>query len=102
MAGTLILPMVAFAQFQPGNYPSSNGGLNIVGLVDIIFNILWPIAVAFFIIMFVLAAFQFAAARGEPETVGKARQSVIWGAVGVVVALLAWSIPFILRTQLGV
>ena len=96
----LALPMLVLA-FNPGPLPNPAPGLNINELVDVVFNILWPIAVAFFIIMFVLAAFIFISGQGEPAKIQQARQAVIWGVVGVVVALLAWSIPFIVRNQLA-
>jgi len=94
------LPAVILA-FDPGPIPNAAPGLNINSLVDIVFSILWPVAVAFFIVMFVIAAFQFFTAQGDPEKVKSARNFVIWGVVGVVVALLAWSIPFIVRNTLG-
>ena len=96
----LTLPAVMLA-FDPGTVPNAAPGLTINTLVDIIFSILWPVAVAFFIIMFVIAAFQFFTAQGDPGKVGSARQFVIWGIVGVVIALLAWSIPFIVRNTIG-
>lgn len=96
----LSLPAVILA-FTPGGIPNAAPGLDINALVDILFSILWPIAVAFFIVMFVIAAFQFFTAQGDPEKVKSARNFVIWGIVGVVVALLAWSIPFIIRNTLG-
>jgi len=95
----LALPIAVFA-FNPGPPPNTVPGLTINTVIDAIFSILWPVAVAFFIIMFVYAGFLFATAQGEPEGVAKARRAVIWGAVGVVVALLAWSIVFIVRNLL--
>lgn len=87
--------------FNPGDVPNAAPGLTVNTMVDLIFSILWPVAVAFFIIMFVIAAFYFFTAQGDPEGVKRARDFVIWGVVGVVVALLAWSIPFIIRNTLG-
>ncbi len=97
----LLLPSVILA-FNPGNQPNALPNLNVNTLIDVLFSILWPIAIAFFIVMFILAAFKFATAQGNPEEVATARRFLIWGIVGVVVALLAFSIPFILRNQLGV
>jgi len=94
----LALPLVSMA-FAPGNIPNVVN-LSVEGLVDIIFKILWPIIVAFAIIMFILAAFQFFNAQGDPDKVAGARNFVIWGVVGMVVALLAFSIPFIVRNTL--
>ena len=96
----LALPSVMLA-FAPGNTPNAVQTLDINTLVDISFGILWPTEVAFFIVMFVLAAFQFFTAQGNADKVKDARNFVIWGIVGVVVALLAWSIPFIVRNTIG-
>ena len=96
----MALPAVMLA-FNPGPIPNAAPGLSINDLVDVVFAILWPIAVAFFIVMFVIAAFRFFTAQGKAEDVAAARQFVIWGIVGVVVALIAWSIPFIVRNTLS-
>jgi|SRR3989344_190432 len=96
----LTLPVVMLA-FDPGPIPNAAPTLNINQIIDIIFSIIWPVAVAFFIIMFVLAAFAFFNAKGDATAVAGARNFVIWGVVGVVVALIAWSIPFIVRNTLG-
>ena len=95
----LATPVVMLA-FNPGPQPNTVTGLSIGDLIDIVFSILWPIAIAFFIVMFVLAGFQFLTARGNPEQVAQARQFVIWGLVGVAVALLAWSIPFVIKNMI--
>lgn len=92
----LLLPALVLA-FIPGPIPNPVSGLSVNQLVDVIFSILWPVAVAFFIIMFVIAGFLFATAQGDPEKVKQARQAVIWGVVGVLVALLAWSIVVVIR-----
>src|SRR3989344_8247281 len=85
----LSLPVVILA-FTPGPVPNAVTSIDILDIIDIIFSILWPITVAFFIIMFVLASYLFATAR-DPEKVKQARNAVIWGIVGVFVALIAFS-----------
>ncbi len=100
LAVLLIIPTLIFAQpvpTLPGTYTGS-----IWGLIQIVLDILWKIAVAFFIIMFILAGFMFATAQGDAEKVKTARGAVIWGAVGIVVALLAFSIVQILKVTIGV
>ena len=96
----LILPTLALA-FDPGPSPGAFGG-DFNGLIQILLDILWPVAVAFFIVMFVIAGFLFATARGEPEQVKKARDAVIYGIVGVVVALIAFSIVTVIKNRVGV
>ena len=87
--------------FDPGPVPPSTATVDINSLIQIILDILWPIAVAFFIVMFVLAGFLFATAQGEPEKLGQARNAVIYGMVGVLVAVLAFAIVAIVRNQTG-
>lgn len=101
-AATILLstPALMFA-FNPGGIPNAAPGLTVNSLVDLIFSILWPVAVAFFIIMFILAAFTFFTAHGDETKLATARYEVIWGTVGVLVALLAFSIPFIVRNTIG-
>ena len=101
LTALMVLPSLALA-FTPGNIPSSTSSLNINGLIDVVLNILWPIAVAFFIVMFVLAGFLFATAQGEPDKLGQARSAVIYGLVGVVVAVLAFSVVTIVRQQVSI
>ena len=96
----LSAPALMFA-FNSGGIPNAAPGLTVNSLIDVVFSILWPVAVAFFVIMFVLAGFTFFTARGDDTAVAKARMEVIWGTVGVLVALLAFSIPFIVRNTIG-
>ncbi len=100
VAVVLALPVFALA-FNPGAIPNSVPGLTIGALVDIVFSIVWPVVVAFSIIMFILAGFMFMTAQGDAEKINTARSSVIWGAVGIAVALIAFSIPFIVRNTIG-
>ncbi len=96
----LAMPLASLA-FTPGNVPNANPSLNIGTLIDLLFSIIWPVVVAFAIIMFILAALQFFTAQGDPDKVAGARNFVLWGVVGMVVALLAFSIPFIVRNTIG-
>ena len=97
----LAMPLVSLAGFNPGAVPSSlNYNLN--QLIDLIFSIVWPLFLAAAVIMFVVAALKFFAAQGDPGETNTARMFVIWGVVGMVVALLAWSIPLIMRNVVGV
>ena len=96
----LALPVVAFA-FNPGGVPNAVPSLSVNQLIDIVFSIVWPVVVAFSIVMLILAAFTFMTAHGEDGKLAQARSEVIWGAVGMGVALLAFSIPFVVRNTLG-
>lgn len=96
----LLLPIVAVAAgFDAGNRPPTNVAANnatILAIITNTFNLLWLIFVAFAIVMFLVAGFQFLAAQGEPDGVKKAQKSVLWGAIGVALGILAFLIPFII------
>ena len=96
----LALPLMGLA-FNPGDQPNQVPGLNVSALIDVIFSIIWPIVVAFAIIMFLMAAFMFFSSQGDPEKVTMARNATVWGIVGMTVALIAFSIPSIVRTTIG-
>lgn len=99
---TLILSMpTIILAFNPGGTPNSAPGLEINTVIDLLFGILWPISVAFFVVMFIFASFRFASSQGNPEQLSIAKSFLIWGIVGVIISVLSWSIPFIVRNTIG-
>ena len=102
-AALLALPLIGLA-FTAGPSPIVDAGappLSIEDLIQKIFDFVWPILVAFVIIMFIVSAFLFITAQGDPAKIGQGRQAIIWGVVGIVVLILAYSILFIVKGQLG-
>jgi len=93
------LPLVAMG-FNPGATPNSVN-LSIQQIIDIVLNFIWPIFAGFAVIMFLVAGFLFLTSQGDPGRVATARLAVLWGVVGVVVGLVAFSIPLIVRITLG-
>lgn len=93
----LALPLITLG-FDTGEVPTPIMDLSISGLIDVVFGIIWPIFIAFSIVMFIIAAFLFFTAQGDPDKVAQARQFVIWGVVGIVVAVIAFSIPFVIKS----
>ena|SRR5581483_36644 len=96
----LAAPALALA-FNAGGEPNQVSGINIPTLIDILFTIVWPIVVAFAVISFIVAAILFMSSQGDAAKVQQARGAIIWGVVGVVVALIAFSIPLIVRQTLN-
>ena len=96
----LALPIVALA-FNSGTIPNAAPGLLINDLIDIVFYILWPIVVAFSVISFIASAVLFMTAQDDPLRLIQARQALLFGVIGVVVSLLAFSVPFIIRNSIG-
>ena len=98
-AGLLLLPTVIFAQPRAINLPIVTVVANLIATA---LTVVWMVAAAFVVIMFTIAGFKFLTAQGEGSKVNEARQAVIWGVVGVVVIILAWSIVTIVSIQFGV
>ena len=96
----LLTPLAALAYTSPPPPGTFNG--NIDAIIGAIFNVFWPIVVAFVIVMFTIAGFKFMTAQGDAGRIADARNAVIWGVAGVGVILLAWSILAIVSTSLGV
>lgn len=98
----LILPVVAMAFDIP---PPPAGGWKIdpglLKVIDFLLNILWQIFFGFAVIMFLYSGFQILAAKGNIEKIKEARQSIIWGVMGVIVGILAFSIPAVIKFSLG-
>jgi len=100
-----INPVLAQLGGQPEFGPHSYGP-NICfacpgGIMDRIVGIMWPIFVTIVIVMFVVAGILFLTAQGQPEKLTQAKQAFIWGVIGVVVGILAYSIVFIVQSALG-
>ena len=103
LVGLLISPAIGLAvcdsdracEPQEGETPDNcadcvvQTGANPMATLSSILNWLFTILMAFAGIMIVVAAFSFVTASGNPETVAKARQFVLYALIGVIVALLA-------------
>ncbi|MFY9462517.1 MAG: hypothetical protein WAP51_04945 [Candidatus Sungiibacteriota bacterium] len=80
-SGLTLLPSLAFAQ------PRSVQ--DVIDLVNAAVGWFETIIFAIAIIMILVAAFQFLTAAGNEEKVSTARKSLVWGLVGIAVALFA-------------
>ena len=101
-AALLTLALLALAQgvFTP---PALGGfGGSLTSLVLLVLDIVWIAFVAVAIIFFVIAGISFLTAQGDPGKVATARNAVIFGAIGIVVGVIAFSVVTILRGTLGV
>lgn len=78
-----------------------NAATFITDFLGKILDYLWIIFIAFAVIMFMVAGFQFLTARGEAEGYGKAQKAVLWGVVGVIIAVAAFTIPFFIKNTIS-
>jgi hypothetical protein len=80
-------------------FAQPNANITSLGrLVDIVKNVLWIVFGLLVVIAFVTAGMLFLFAGGQPEKVVAARSAAIWGVVGVVVGIVAYSIVRIIES----
>lgn len=83
-------------------YAEPTGTLtDIILVLNKILPIVWAVFVAIAIIMFIVAGIDFLIAQGEPGKLQQARRFVIWGFVGVAVAIIGYSVFKLVNTILG-
>jgi len=99
LSGILILPVSAYA--LDFNKPTENSFPTIQSIVEALLNPIWEVFVGFSVIAFVIAGITFLTAQGDPKKLETARSAVIWGTVGIVVGILAFSIMTIIRDAMG-
>jgi len=108
---SLALPVLALA--APATPGPASGVENVPyahittvqGVLDyvcIIYGWLFYFLIGLVIIFIVLAAYRYLTSAGDPEKVKSATNTLLYAAIAVAVALLAWGIPRIVGDFLGV
>lgn len=90
---------------QPGCDPNSSLPCKNASFGVTIANItrfVWGAFAAFSVIMFMLAGIKFLTSQGDPQARHLAQQFVIWGFIGLVIAVLGYSAVWIVRSSLGI
>lgn len=71
-------------------------------IADLVTNtltyIVWPILAGGTVVMLCYAGLLFITAEGDPEKIKRARAAVIWAIVGIIIGIVAYSIPTIITT----
>ena len=92
LLATVLAPVGALAvDTFPSGAPTT-GVSDLSNLYSSLATLLWQIVAIVALVMFVIAGILFLLSQGDPGKVATARQFVLWGVVGIVVALLAYSI----------
>jgi len=97
--GMIILPIGVFAADGQLHELTENitDEKGIFALFTVITNWIFTIFLALAVIFIIIAAFQFITAGGKAESVSEARQKIIWAVIGIIIALVARSIPAVLE-----
>lgn len=93
------LPLAVLAYTSP---PEPGGGNTDIGaLIGNIVGKVWQVFAGLAVILFVWAGVKFLTAGGSAEKIAEARTAALWGVVGVVVMVLAFSIFNIATSLIG-
>ncbi|MCX6721093.1 MAG: hypothetical protein NT026_00595 [Candidatus Staskawiczbacteria bacterium] len=74
---------------------------SIQSLTVAIVNVVWVVGAGIAVICFVAAGLLFLTAQGQPEKLKIARAAALWGVIGVIVMVVAFSIIRITCNSLG-
>ncbi len=77
-------------------------GISLATFLDNLETVTWVVFVFIVVMCFIIAGVIFLTAQGDPAKVKAARSAVLWGIIGVLVGILAFSAELIMRTALGV
>ena len=100
IASSIVLPSLALAASSTGSstgysipgIPNQTGNADVTSITTTILNKVWVVFAAIAIILFVWAGVRFLTAGGAAEKIQEARTAAMWGVVGIVVMILAFSI----------
>jgi hypothetical protein len=93
----LIFPVLALAQVI---VPEPGQGFSITILMSGIVTIVWVFFTGLAVIMFIFAGMMFLTSGGDPGKIKSARDAFLWGVVGIIVAILAFSITTIIKSAI--
>jgi hypothetical protein len=97
LVGLLILPSIVCGV---GNFQEYGDQYSIFGILESVIYTVWMIFAALGVIMIVIAGILFLTASGDPAKLTTARSAFIWGAIGIAIGIIAFSITAIISGQL--
>src|SRR5438045_1792987 len=84
LSALLFFPLWAFADGDPGTWFQT--------IIENFLNkIVWPLFIGASVAMLIWAGFLFLSSEGDPTRVKAAQRAVIWGVVGIFVAIVGFS-----------
>jgi len=70
-------------------------------LENVLNKVVWPVFFVLSIIMFVIAGAMFLTAAGDPGRITNARKALVYGVIGIVIAIIGFSAFGIIKNALG-
>lgn len=94
-----VLPLTISAQRVDPNEPSVWTPSNAIvkNVMTNLITFVWQFFAGLSVIMFIYAGILFVTSSGAPDRITRARMSFLWGVVGIIVAIVAYSIVAIAK-----
>ena len=99
--GMLSVAMLAAAQDEPPGARITSWD-DFREVVDVVISWIFSILILIAVIFVFVAAFRYLTAQGDPEKVKKANHTLLYAAIAIAVALLAWSVPYLVAAILDI
>ena len=103
-AGNTVVCTVGHCTFGTISADDAPQGCSQCCVLDVVYTVtdwVFFIVLGLAIIFIIVAAINFITAGGSPEKAATARQMLIYAAIGIIVALLAKALPFIIKSILN-
>lgn len=100
----LVAPAVALGQWDQGLANAQSGGTpqgTLIGIIKTTMNWLLAVLGFFGIIGFVISGIMYLTAAGDEDRMEKAKNTMMWSIMGVIVALIGFVIIQAVNTWLG-
>ena len=100
VVGAYLLPLAAFAQVATNVNANTFAKNNLANFINGLATWFAGLILAISVLVILYAAFLFVTAAGSEEKVSKAKGTIVYGLVGIAVALLAFGVGAILESFL--
>jgi hypothetical protein len=97
-----LMPMISLAQRNLGiDNPLSNSIKTIPDLINVIVQIIRPVAIAFLVLAIMYTGYLFVMAQGKAEEIATARKALFWTMLGGLIILSATAITAVFQNSLN-
>src|SRR3989344_294604 len=100
LGAALFAPVAAFAQTI--NVDATGGISGLVTAIQSVINVVMPLIVVIAVVVVIWGAFQIILGASDEEARKSGRSKILWGLVGVFLALSAWALVAIVVNSLSI
>jgi len=88
----LATPVLAYAVSLPNPITGGEENVDVITIMLRIMQIALAIVDIFALFMFILGGFEFLVSAGNPERVKRAKDTLVWATIGILVITLSYSV----------